>query len=601
MDRAKHRDTTLFARLLMYPMRQAVLLGLCLFTMTAWGQDSYISDQWPMEIKSPDGGVTITIFQPLPESYENGHITARAAVAIGSKKKDTVYGAIWTNGLLEVDRDTRMGVLTMLTVTDAKFPTIEDEAKVNALRDLLASEIPKHAQPIHVDRLIASLEDREQRRPAFRHEAPKIFVEQEYATLVIIDGDPVYQEIEGLNYERVLNTPFVILRRKGATAHFLTNGALWYMSQSALGPWTNIPEPPADLAPPTPPAPPPPVAAAEPAKKTSRRSGNRNAPTVSPNPPPLSTPIPEIERPEPVLDDNGQPIIPKLIVSTEPAELLQTVGSPALSPIEGTMLLYVTNSENNIFMELASQRYYVLLSGRWYTSATLGTSGWEYLGPEDLPADFARIPEGSEMDVVLPSVPGTRAAREAVLDASIPQTARVDRNATTTIEYDGEPQFASIPGTTIYEALNTSATVLRISGRYHACDGGVWYESSSPKGPWMVSTAVPREVMDIPPSSQNYNVRYVEIYDSTPEVVYVGYTPGYTGSFVYGTTVVYGTGFHYTPWVGTVFVARPMTFGFGMHWNPWMGWSMGMGWGMGMGMGMHMGMGMGWGMVWVGA
>ena len=85
----------------------------------------------------------------------------------------------------------------------------------------------------------------------------------------------------------------------------------------------------------------------------------------------------------------------------------------------------------------------------------------------------------------------------------------------------------------------------------------------------------------IPPSCPVYYVRYVQIYDVTPEVVYVGYTPGYTGCYVSGPTVIYGTGYHYRPWYGSVYYPRPVTYGFSVHYNPWTGWSMGYhaGWG----------------------
>lgn len=58
--------------------------------------------------------------------------------------------------------------------------------------------------------------------------------------------------------------------------------------------------------------------------------------------------------------------------------------------------------------------------------------------------------------------------------------------------------------------------------------------SGTPDGPWTVSTEVPQAVNTIPPSSPVYNVRYVYIYDHTPDVVFTGYTPGYLGSYVRG-------------------------------------------------------------------
>jgi hypothetical protein len=73
------------------------------------------------------------------------------------------------------------------------------------------------------------------------------------------------------------------------------------------------------------------------------------------------------------------------------------------------------------------------------------------------------------------------------------------------------------------------------------------------------------------------------VYDSTPEEVYVGYLPGYTGSYVYGGTVVYGTGYWYPGWFGTEYYPRPWTWGFDPVYYPWTGgWYYGVGpWGHG--------------------
>ena len=61
--------------------------------------------------------------------------------------------------------------------------------------------------------------------------------------------------------------------------------------------------------------------------------------------------------------------------------------------------------------------------------------------------------------------------------------------------------------------------------------------------------SVPDVIYTIPPSSPLYYVTYAKVYGSTPEVVYLGYTPGYYGTVVSKdtTTVVYGTGYYYPP------------------------------------------------------
>lgn len=495
---------------------------------------AHAQDQWPMKL--PVEGYTITVYQPQPESYTDGNVTGRAAVAVQPQGKDPVYGAIWMNGFLEVDRNTRMGTLTRLEVTDAKFPSVSDTTRIRELRAFLSREIPKHTQPFAIDRLIASLEPANGQRPALKNDPPKVLYEQSSSTLVLIDGEPILQPVENSSYQRVVNSPFLIACTKDGKTCYLGGEAFWYTAPAALGPWTPTTAVPADL------------------KAMVQK---------------------EAEEGTSVRDSSTTP--PKVLVSTTPAELLQTKGEAVLQPIQGTQLLYVTNSDNDIFMDITSQQFFALLSGRWYASPKLGPGGWTFIEAEKLPADFAKIPEGSPKDGVLASVPGTDAAREAVLDASIPQTANVARTAQPSgISYDGEPKWRLIEGTAIYEAENANTTVLYIRERFYACENAVWYESANATGPWAVCTQVPAEVQDIPPSSPNYNVKYVKVYDTTPDVVVVGYTPGYTGCYVYGPTVVYGTGYYYQPWYGTVYYPPPVTWGFNMHYNPWTGWSMGM-------------------------
>ena len=60
-----------------------------------------------------------------------------------------------------------------------------------------------------------------------------------------------------------------------------------------------------------------------------------------------------------------------IVVATEPTELISTDGDPSFSPISETDLLYVENSENDIFLNIDSQEYFILISGRWYKSTSL--------------------------------------------------------------------------------------------------------------------------------------------------------------------------------------------------------------------------------------
>jgi len=159
------------------------------------------------------------------------------------------------------------------------------------------------------------------------------------------------------------------------------------------------------------------------------------------------------------------------------------------------------------------------------------------------------------------------------MDAEIPQTAAIKRNdVNADVACDGAPQFQDIPSSTVQYAVSTDSSVLKIADRYYVCDNGVWYAGLTPTGPWAVSDSVPDAVQTIPPSSPVYNVRYVRVYDATPEIVYVGYTPGYLGTYRYYGSVVYGTGWRYRPSIGPrYYYPRPFTWGFHVIYNPWSG------------------------------
>jgi hypothetical protein len=280
-------------------------------------------------------------------------------------------------------------------------------------------------------------------------------------------------------------------------------------------------------------------------------------------------------------------------VSTAPAELIQTKGPPSLSPISGTRLLEVTNSMSDLFLSTADQRYYVLLSGRWYQSPSLERGPWTFVSSKSLPPDFAQIPETNPKAAVLASVAGTPESQEAIIANEIPQTSEVQRSAAQlTVSYDGAPQWAPIDGTSLAYAKNAATPVIRAdASSYFAVDNGIWFSSWSEQGPWVVASAVPDAVYGIPPSSPVYNVTYVHVYDSTPDVVYEGYTPGYLGSYVSDDdVVVYGTGYDYPCWADAVWIGSPWTFGFDVGWAPGFSWGFEWGYGVGLGIGYWPGM-----------
>lgn len=520
-----------------------ILLGW-LVDLTARAQSN-----WPREIALQSGG-KISIYQPQPESLNGNKLSARAAVSVRRQAGDEpVFGAVFVDATLDTDKDNRTATLESLTVRNAKFADAKDE-DIEKLKNLLETEVPKWELEISLDQLLTALEKtRTPTTDEFRNDPPDILYTDKPSTLVLLDGDPVVKSDKDLKLDRVMNTPYFIV--KDGASYYLYGGKHWYSSPEVLSGWQPLTKLPSKIK------------QLDGQLKKQEKEQQTNAQTA----------------------ENGAPDAPKgptaIVVRTKPTELIQSEGEAQYASVEGTNLLYMSNTANEVFKDINTQKTYVLLSGRWYEAASLN-GPWTYIAADKLPADFAKIPEGSEKDVVLANVAGTLAAEEAVLDAQIPQTAKVDRKtATATVSYDGEPQFESIPQTDLERAVNTASTVMRSgsSRNYYCVENGVWFESASAGGPWTVCTERPAQVDRIPASDPAYNTRYVYIYDTTPQYVYMGYTPGYMGCYVAGPTVIYGTGYFYRPWYGAVYYPRPITWGYGMCYNPWTGFSMTIGFG----------------------
>lgn len=522
---------------------QGLILTLSLVLAAGAVAQDDAGEFWPKVLQSDTG--EIVVYQPQVESLEGDRLNAIAAVSVQVPgQEDVVYGAMWFEARLVTDLDTRMATLAETRVSAAKFPEA-DEAGVERLSRYLEQEIPTWDLVISVDRLVASLPDGMRSGDPLKGDPPRIYYRQQPAVLVLIDGDPILTALGDLDLEYVANTAFFIVRDK-KTGFYLRGSGMWFTSGDIGGQWKVTTDLPAEVA------------------KVSQELEQEEAAQAAEQAQDAAALGVAVDADEP---------LPGIIVSTVPAELFVTAGAPDLAPVTGTQLLYVRNTESDVLLDIASQQYYLLISGRWYRAKSLEADTWQFVPFTELPADFANIPADSDMATVRASVPGTDEAQEALLGTHVPQTAEVDRKtATCTVKFDGDPEFEVCGDNDVAYARNSDEPVLLIDKRYYCVDSAVWFEADKPAGPWQVATAVPAAVQGIPPECPVYNVKYVYIYDSTPEVVHVGYTAGYYGAYGWGPCVVYGTGWHYQPWYGAYYYPRPVTYGFGVHYNPYTGW-----------------------------
>lgn len=493
---------------------------------------------WPQTVTTSQGTV-IKLYQWQPESYSGNTLQVRAAISVlESGKTDPVFGMTWLKAT--TSNQGSVVQVTQAQIEQIKLPGETNDDKLDEYAEVLEQYINRGAISFAQRDLQSSLDlnnQETQLSQQISNAPPKVLYSNTPSILVLIDGAPKLQRNNEWGVDAVVNTPFTIIKNNDGR-FYLYGGKHWYTAASATGPYAL----------------------------TTQVSQNLHK---------IAQQVNDASKNDGTAKETDENTMYKIIVSTEPAELIQSNGEANFAPVTGTDLLYVSNSEDDIFMDVQSQQYYVLISGRWYKSKTL-SGQWQYVTSDRLPADFARIPEGSAKDNVLASVAGTSASKEALQEAALPQTAKVDRQqAKADVIYDGDPEFEDIEGTDIDYAVNTSASVIRWRGRYYSVDNGIWFESYSAVGPWTVAVVRPAVVALIPPRYPVYHMKYVYIYDVTPDYVWMGYTPGYLNTFVCGPTIVYGTGYYYRPWYRHYYFPRPYTWGFNIRYNPWLGWGFG--------------------------
>ena len=512
-----------------------------------------VDNPWPRE--ATRGDEKISMYQPQLEVWQGDELRAYAAVSVVSKSNKTPkYGVLWFTAHTEVDKVNRQVTLDDFQITKVKFPTLK--AKEAEYQSFLQAKLPGKSKIISLDRMETALAASESQQAEIKglpvkNDPPRIIFATKPSVLVLIDGPIQLQDLSGTDLRRVLNTRAEIYFDTKKNKYYLNVMDGWMEASDAVsGPWSyaaTIPDDMKDIA----------ISIQE--QQQSKA--------------PEGTTLPSLKQ----ADKDRK--IPEIYVSSDPAELLVTEGPPQLEAIPGASLEYVKNTTANIFHETGSLDYYILVAGRWFRSKSLESGPWEFVDAKSLPTGFSTIPDNNPKAGILVSVSGTGPAKEALIANSIPQTATITRNqAQLQVEYDGDPQFKDIDGTDLQYAFNTATPVIRVDGNnYYAVENAVWFAGPAPVGPWTVATSVPVAIYSIPPSSSLHYVTYVKVYRSTSDVVYVGYTPGYYGTVVSSTTttVVYGTGWYYPPYVGHYWYGAPYTYGVGVAstWSSGTGWS----------------------------
>jgi hypothetical protein len=500
---------------------------------------------WPRGYTTPSGG-KIIVYQPQMASWtDQKHMVAYSAVSY--EVKGATKPAL---GSIKLEADTKVSVSERLVsfhglkITESSFGTLPKE-QMREVVDEIEKAIPDEDRVIGLDRVLASV-DRSQIMPknieGVKADPPTIFFSKKAAVLVNIDGDPIWSPIKDNDLKFAVNTNWDLFSHEPSKVYYLRNEQVWLKASDFKGPWTAAGKLPDSFKKLPPDANWTDVKAALPGKSVSADK------------------------------------LPQVFVSTTPAEMILLAGEPKYEPVAGTSLLWVGNTESDVFRMGAKGNVYYLVAGRWFSAPDF-TGPWTFSTP-NLPAEFQKISLEHPRSRVLASVPGTQQAAEGVLLAQVPQTARVNKKQIQApeVKYQGEPKFQPVEKTKVERAVNTDKSIIKVGDMYYMCHEGVWFMGSSPNGPWSVCTKVPGEIYEIPISSPAHNVTYVTVEDDDDDEWATFATAAmYTGVMVAWGCAVWGSGWYYPPYYGGFYGGYPMyyghypTYGYRASYNPWTG------------------------------
>src|SRR5215475_3698415 len=430
---------------------------------------------WPRPFTS--GGSTFMVYQPQVDKWNENLADFYCAVELKTGKESAPkYGVVWLQARTEVDKVNRLVTLDQAKITKVKFPSAPD--KEPELTALLGKKLPGATKTISLDRLEAALElDGDAvKGVGVKNDPPKVIIATKPSMLVLIDGKTQVGDVPGTTLRSVINTRSTILYDSDKELYFLRVQDWWMQAKELEGRWEYAKKLPESIK-----------EAEEIIAKQNEGQNNEGGQTQQ---------QPSLKKPGEKPKDAEIPVV---YVAFEPTEMIETKGDSKYDSIPGTTLKYVANTNGNIF-RIEDGDYYILISGRWFKSKTLD-GPWSFVTAADMPPDFAKIAKDNAKSMVLASVPGTPEAKEALIANSIPQTATITRaEAKLTVQYDGEPMFIPIDGTSLSYAKNTSAAVIKVSDNdYYCVEAGVWFKAPTPQGPWNVADSVPEVIYTIPP------------------------------------------------------------------------------------------------------
>src|SRR5215831_23375 len=281
------------------------------------------SDVWPRAYALPSEAQMV-IFQPQVQSWEGQkHLVAMSAVSY--TKKDAAKPEL---GTIKLEADTsvalqeRMVKFTTVKVSETNFQTLPKE-QVQEIVTEIEKIIPADERTISLDRVLSQVDKSvitAKNVEGLKADPPLVFVSKSPAIMLSFDGDPIWSPIKDNDLKFAVNTNWDLLQYPPTNTYYLRDDASWLKAINLNGPWT-----PAGKLP----------------ESFRKLPGDDNWKDV-------------------VLNLPGKPITqaPHVFYSTKPSELIYIQGEPKYVPVPKTGLLWVSNTDADLFRMGADGPFY---------------------------------------------------------------------------------------------------------------------------------------------------------------------------------------------------------------------------------------------------
>ena len=139
----------------MYQILNRTILGSITFILILAAAIADTEENWPREIET-DGGI-VTVYQPQPEKFEDNVLQGRAAASwLARNAAEPTFGVFWFTARVDTDRDAGTSLVRDIVVTRVRWPDSDPEAE-RKVGQTLTELIPPKGIPIALEQLKASL------------------------------------------------------------------------------------------------------------------------------------------------------------------------------------------------------------------------------------------------------------------------------------------------------------------------------------------------------------------------------------------------------------------------------------------------------------